>query len=41
LEIKQFKNTEEMSNKLVALPIYPALAQEDIESIVKGIRVIL
>jgi len=41
LESKQFKNTEEMFNQLVALPIYPALAQEDIESIVKGIRAIL
>ena len=41
LDVKDFVNTEEMHNKLISLPIYPTLAQEDIENITKGIRTIL
>lgn len=41
LDIHRYKKTEEMFNKLIALPIYPALAKEDIENITKGIRTIL
>jgi len=41
LDVKHYKNTEEMYAKLIALPIYPTLAREDVENIVKGIKVIL
>lgn len=41
LETRKYINTEEMYRKLIALPIYPTLTQEDIGNIVKGIRTIL
>lgn len=41
LGIDGFANTELMNDKLVSLPIYPGLSNEDIENIVKGIRTIL
>jgi perosamine synthetase len=41
LPSKEYRNSEEMHNTLVALPIYPALTQQDIEKIVKGIKSIL
>lgn len=41
LDAKQFEKTEEICNKVIALPIYPTLEQKDIESITKGIRTIL
>ena len=41
LGIDEFEYTEEMNNKLVALPIYPGLLKEEIENVVKGIKSIL
>ena len=41
LGIDGFEYTEEMDNKLVALPIYPGLLKEDIENVVRGIKTIL
>jgi dTDP-4-amino-4,6-dideoxygalactose transaminase len=41
LGIDKFEYTEEMNNKLVALPIYPGLSKEEIENVVKGIKTIL
>jgi dTDP-4-amino-4,6-dideoxygalactose transaminase len=41
LETNQFCHTEEMYHRIVALPIYPTLIQEDIENVVKGIKSIL
>jgi len=38
---KDYSNTDEIANQLIALPIYPSLAKNDIENIVKGIRIIL
>ena len=41
LPAKEYRNSEEMHNTLLALPIYPTLRQQDIEKIVKGIKTIL
>jgi perosamine synthetase len=38
---REYPNSEEMFNSIVALPIYPALKREDIENIVRGIRAVL
>lgn len=41
LSARDYRNSEQMHHSLIALPIYPALSQKDIENIVKGIKAIL
>jgi len=41
LSSKEFQNTEEMFNELIALPIYPRLSKKNIENVARGIRTIL
>jgi dTDP-4-amino-4,6-dideoxygalactose transaminase len=40
-DVREYPLTEEMCNSLVALPIYPSLGKEEIETITKSIRAIL
>jgi dTDP-4-amino-4,6-dideoxygalactose transaminase len=41
VDIRGFRNTEELYNEIIALPIYPELKKDDIETIVKGIKTVL
>jgi dTDP-4-amino-4,6-dideoxygalactose transaminase len=40
-DVREYPLTEEMCNTLIALPIYPSLGREEIETISKSIRAIL
>ena len=41
LDVKDFKHTEEMYRRIVALPVYPTLSSVHVENIAMGIRSIL